>query len=245
MPGSRSSVTSATDSPTTQRARLRLLVPHLRRAVLIGRAIEQKSEQAASLADTLDGVSTGIFLVDARGHIVHVNDNGRAMLSDGTALNSAWGKLGAHDESAEQSLHEVFLASGRGDAAVGTKGTAVPMLARGGERYVAHVLPLTSGARRNAGNAYRAVAAVFVHKAALDQPSPPEAIAKSYRLTPTELRVLLAVVQIGGGPEVAKALGIGEETVKTHVARLYEKTGARRQADLVKLVAGFASPLAD
>ena len=75
-------------------------------------------------------------------------------------------------------------------------------------------------------------------------PSPPEVIAQAYALTPTELRVLLAIVEIGGVPEVADVLGIAETTVKTHLGRLYEKTNTRRQADLVKLVAGFSSPLA-
>jgi DNA-binding CsgD family transcriptional regulator len=56
--------------------------------------------------------------------------------------------------------------------------------------------------------------------------------------------VLLAIVDVGGAPEVADALGIGEATVKFHLKRLFAKTGARRQADLVKLVAGFVSPLA-
>jgi DNA-binding CsgD family transcriptional regulator len=32
--------------------------------------------------------------------------------------------------------------------------------------------------------------------------------------------------------------------VKTHLSRLFEKTGTKRQADLVKLVAAFMSPLA-
>jgi DNA-binding CsgD family transcriptional regulator len=54
----------------------------------------------------------------------------------------------------------------------------------------------------------------------------------------------LAIVEVGGVPEVADALGIADTTVKTHLGRLYEKTGAGRHADLVKLVAGFASPLA-
>ncbi len=74
-------------------------------------------------------------------------------------------------------------------------------------------------------------------------PRLPEIIASTYRLTPTELRVLLAIVEIGGVPEVAEALGIGETTVKTHLGRVYGKTGAGRQADLVKLVAGYSSPL--
>lgn len=74
-------------------------------------------------------------------------------------------------------------------------------------------------------------------------PATPEAIAKAYKLTASELRVLLAIVDVGGVPEVAAALGVAESTIKTHVARLFEKTGTCRQADLVKLVAGFSSLL--
>jgi DNA-binding CsgD family transcriptional regulator len=55
--------------------------------------------------------------------------------------------------------------------------------------------------------------------------------------------VLRAVVEIGGVPEIADALGIGEATVKTHLHRLFAKTGTSRQAELVKLVAGFSNPL--
>ena len=100
-----------------------------------------------------------------------------------------------------------------------------------------------SGARRRVGASYAAVAALFVHKATLDIPSPPQAIAKAYKLTPMELRVLLAIVEIGGVPEVAEAIGVAETTVKTHLGRIYEKTETGRQADLVKVLAGFFNPL--
>ena len=104
-------------------------------------------------------------------------------------------------------------------------------------------MPLTSGQRRRTGAAYTAAAALFVHKAGLETLSPPEIIATAFHLTPTELRVLLAVVEVGGVPEVAEALGVAETTVKTHLARVFEKTATHRQADLVKLVAGFSNPL--
>lgn len=91
--------------------------------------------------------------------------------------------------------------------------------------------------------AITATAALFVHKAALETPSRPEAIAKAFKLTPTELRVLLALVEVGGGPDIAEALGIADGTVKTHLGHLFQKTGVKHQADLVKLVAGFSSPL--
>ena len=144
---------------------------------------------------------------------------------------------------ADQELNQTLALAGGGDAAVGVKGIAVPLTARDGEHYVAHALPLTCGERRRAGASYAALAALFVRKAGLDAPSPPEAIARLYKLTPSELRVLLAVVEVGGVPEVAEALGIGEATVKTHLHRLFAKTETSRQADLVKLVAGFANPL--
>jgi DNA-binding CsgD family transcriptional regulator len=38
-------------------------------------------------------------------------------------------------------------------------------------------------------------------------------------------------------------MGISPSTVKTHLRRLFAKTGTDRQADLVKLVAGYVNPL--
>jgi DNA-binding NarL/FixJ family response regulator len=106
------------------------------------------------------------------------------------------------------------------------------------------VLPLTSGVRRQAGLAFNAVAALFIRKAALAASAAPDVIGRMYKLTPAELRVLLAIVDVGGVPEVAAALGVASTTIKTHLNRLFEKTGVCRQADLVKLVAGFSTPLA-
>jgi DNA-binding CsgD family transcriptional regulator len=69
-------------------------------------------------------------------------------------------------------------------------------------------------------------------------------LARNFDLTPAELRVLLAIVGVGGVPETAVALGVAESTVKTHLQRVFSKTGTGRQADLVKLAAGFSNPLA-
>jgi DNA-binding CsgD family transcriptional regulator len=106
----------------------------------------------------------------------------------------------------------------------------LPLTARDGEHYVAHVLPLD--ARTRPGNDTRGtVAAVFVCKAALETSSSVEVIRRAYQLTRTELRVLLAIVNVGGIPDVATALGVADCTIKTHVRRLFQKTGTGRQAD--------------
>jgi DNA-binding CsgD family transcriptional regulator len=225
------------------RRRMRLVSPHVRRATLVSRLVDRQSAQMAMLADTFDGISAGMFLVDATGRIVHANAAGFAMIGSAGPLRATDDRLAAVDPEANRKLGEIFAASGTGDLAVGTRGIALSLRSPDSDPFVAHVLPLTSGARRKAGARYAAVAAIFVRKAALEEPSPPEVIAKAFRLTPTELRILLAIVEVGGVPEVAEALGIGATTVRFHLRGLFEKTGARRQADLVKLVAGYSNPL--
>ena len=226
------------------RRRMRLVAPHVRRAMLVGSVMDRKTAETAAFADTLDGISTGMFLVDADGRIVHANASGQALLDERSVLRAGGGKVAAIAADADRELTQTLATAGGGDAAVGVKGIAVPLTARTGERYVAHVLPLTSGERRRAGTGYAAAtAALFVRKATLDVRSPPETIARLYKLTPTELRVLLAIVEVGGVPEVAEELGIGEATVKTHLHRLFAKTETTRQAELVKLVAAFSNPL--
>jgi DNA-binding CsgD family transcriptional regulator len=219
--------------------RFSLILPHVRRALLIGNVIETHKVQAAALADTLDGLVSAMFIVDGTGRIVHANASGNLMVSEANVLRAPGGRLHAIDAGADQILLDIFTAAGGGDTALGRKGIAVPITGRDKERYVAHVLPLTSAGRRKAGVSYGAVAAVFVRKATLDLPSPPVVIAQQFRLTQAELRVLFSIVEIGGTAEVAEVLGISEATVKTHLHHVFEKTGSGRQADLVKLVAGY------
>lgn len=227
------------------RRRMRLLAPHIRRAVLIGKAFDLHKAETAALADTLAGLAAGVFLVDANGHIVFANAVAQVMLGEEEILRSVRGALVAPDPHADRALRDVFAATSGDDAAVGTKGIAVPLPHPNGERWLAHVLPLISGMRRQARLVPSATAALFVRKAALDTPSLMEAIAKLYKLTPSELRVLNAVVEVGGVPSIAVALGISEATVKTHLHHVFTKTGTMRQAELVKLVAGHASPFRD
>jgi DNA-binding CsgD family transcriptional regulator len=226
------------------RRRMALIVPHVRRAALVGQAIDLKQVEAATFADMLDGLSAGMFLIAAGGHIVHANAAGRDMISTGAFLRSIHGRLVTCDSQVNDVLRESSGATNNGDAGIGGKGITLVLSTPDGERYVAHVLPLTSGARRGPGNAHTATAAMFLRKAELQSPPAPEVIGETYKLTPAELRVLLSIVEVGGIPEVAVALGVADTTVKTHLGRLFEKTGTRRQADLVKLVAGFSTPLA-
>jgi DNA-binding CsgD family transcriptional regulator/PAS domain-containing protein len=225
------------------RRRMRLITPHVRRAVLIGNVLDFGTAEATAFEDTLNGLAAGVFLVDAGARIVFANASGQALLGEGKILCQKNGVLTAADPRIRKMLPGVIASAGDGDAAVGTNGIAVPLSPHPEQPWLAHILPLTSGARRHAGIEYSAVAAVFVHQASLETPSSMETLSKLYKLTPSELRVLAAVSEVGGVSAVAEVVGIAEATVKTHLQHLFAKTGTNRQTDLVKLAATHASPL--
>jgi len=172
--------------------------------------------------------------------LVHAKCGGHDMLSADGVLSSTGGQLVARDMKSNRTLREV-LADRRKRA--GCKGTALTLTARDGERYVMHGLPLTSAARTSIGMTYRAVAALFVRKVALDSPCG-ELVARALRTDAGRTACAAGYRRRWGRSETALALGVAETTIKTHLHRVFSKTGSSRQADLVKLAAAFSSPLA-
>jgi DNA-binding CsgD family transcriptional regulator len=224
--------------------RMGLLVPHFQRAVVIARTISLQRVEFAAFADVVDALSVAVFLLGRNGLITFANPPAEAMLADGEVLAWDEGMLAAADARAGRLISDALAAVDGAVAVNGSAGVGIGLVGKQGKLYAAHLLPLTSGKRRQAGSAYAAVAALFVRPASANLPPPAEMVARLFRLTPTELRVLEAVVNIGGVRSVASGLGMSEATVKTHLQNLFDKTGVRSQADLIRLVAGFASPLA-
>jgi DNA-binding CsgD family transcriptional regulator len=60
----------------------------------------------------------------------------------------------------------------------------------------------------------------------------PQAVA-SLGISPRELAVLRELAAGRSNKEIARRLEVSPNTVKTHLARLYEKLGARRRTDAV------------
>jgi DNA-binding CsgD family transcriptional regulator/PAS domain-containing protein len=225
------------------RHRMNLLVPHIRRAVLIGKTIDFREAQAAAFEMILDQVSAGIFLLDERGIIVHSNRLGESLLKEGRTLFCSNGRLASRSGKARGLITRFCTSAKSGDRMIGGDAVCVLLRAADEQDCVAHFLPLAAGARRKVGRASGAVAAVFVRKAAPEMTSPLEAAAQNYKLTPRESQVLHGVLEVGGVADVAGALGISEATVKTHLQHLFDKIGVRRKSDLFKVVSAFSGPV--
>ena len=192
-----------------------------------------------ALIETLDHVEAAVLLVGSDGAISFANNRAKRMLNEATLVSVQGGALRAALPEMDKILRDLFASAASGDASIGVRGVAVPLTSSSEDRWFAHVLPLKSGRWQQAGEATHVVAAVFIRRTAPNEPPPLEAIAKLYRLTASEIRVLEAVLRVNGVKAIAETLDVSQATVKTHLQNVFRKTGTKRQSDLVKLVAGI------
>jgi DNA-binding CsgD family transcriptional regulator len=162
------------------------------------------------------------------------------MLAEGGAMRTRNGRLSPADLTAASALSQALEAAGNGMLPAGDNGRGISMAASDGSHFAVHLLPLSGRDRRATPGA---AAAVFVQRATQMATIAPDLVGRAFGLTPAEQRVLAHIVEAGSVAETAERLRVSETTVKTHLHRVFSKTGTARQADLVKLLTGFAGPL--
>jgi DNA-binding CsgD family transcriptional regulator len=218
---------------------LRLLAPHFRRAVTISNLFDMQAIEAKAFRSTLDAVAFGVLIVDEALRVLHANAAAEAMLAVGTPLRTQGRALVLQESSTEAILLDAVTRAARDETTIGQKGIGVPMTGAGGEALVLHVLPLRQGSTRS-GLVTSAAAAIFVAADMRPLRMPIDAIALLYDLTPAEVRVFELVCDGVAPQAIAAQLGIVRSTVKTHLERIFQKTGCHRQAGLIRLAAGFS-----
>jgi DNA-binding CsgD family transcriptional regulator len=221
-------------------SRVQRLFPHVRRAVLIGQVLKLHRRDKDELANVIEGLAAGVFLVTKDGRILRTNKTGDEMLSTGSPVRADGNVLRFPDGAPKRALAEALKAAGGGAAGLGDKGVSIPL--NGGTGFVAHILPLKRDTAQDAFRESDARIAVFIRSANPDQSRALETLAKTYSLTPAESRVARALVEVGSTPMIAEALGVTVATVRTHVRNLYQKTGCGRQSEIVSLLQGLVSP---
>ena len=99
--------------------------------------------------------------------------------------------------------------------------------------------PVRGGAMDRSGIRNLRAAAAMLLICDPDRPAqiPTPWMMEAYGLTLAEVRVALSVASGITISYTARRLKISVNTVKTHLRRVYEKTGTRRQAELSRLMA--------
>jgi DNA-binding CsgD family transcriptional regulator/PAS domain-containing protein len=214
---------------------MRMLAPHLRRAVTISDLIDIKALEAHALSATLNNFQTGVIVVAADGRVLHANDAARRMFDNGGPVRSINGRLTAYEPEASDELARALALACNNEAAIGASGIGIALNGPSGELAVAHVLPLARGDLRTRLMP-TATAAVFVSKSDNPLPTDMSAIGRAFALTPAETHLLEHLAQGATLADVSRVLGISITTAKTHLSHIFSKTGVTRQTDLIALV---------
>ncbi len=220
---------------------VRTIYPHLRRAVMIERVVREHQDRAAEYSAALDSLAAGMFLLTDKAVVVHANAAGEAMLAVGSLLKKVNGRLVLVDEQANRTLREAISAAQEGEVNLGEKGASIPVHGEHGE-FILHMLPLNAARRKSVGSGEGAAHVLFVSRGDPKDAPVIAAFAERFGLTTQETRVLRAVVEAGSVPMAADILGISSSTARTHVTSIFDKTGVRRQADLLRLLMETKSP---
>jgi DNA-binding CsgD family transcriptional regulator len=216
---------------------LRALVPHLQRAVQIHRRLASAQLTSRSLAESMDRLLYGVILLDEGGQVLLANRIARGLLAARDGLTDDRGVLGASNRAESSALGRLVgealeAAAGRG---LGSGGVARVSRRDGRRALSLLVAPFKKEGPDLFGGRHPAVV-VFVSDPDRRFDSPSEMLVRLHGLSPAEAKVAVEVLEGGSLSEIAERLGSTRNTAHTHLKRIFDKTGTRRQSDLVRLL---------
>jgi DNA-binding CsgD family transcriptional regulator len=256
MPPTQCSVFRALDDAKfsdRERERMRVLIPHLSRALgVMFRLRSAECKAAASLA-ALERLGTGVLLLEERGHAIFANRFAQRTLDerDGLTLRSAQVSGGvcrivANDVATQSRIDDAIrecLDERAWVVAHFSRGVAVRRAAN--RRDLA--LQFAPLPRDNEYETDGRHARVIVFLTDPDESSCVTAptLARLYKLTGAEGRLALALGRGDTLTEAAKRSGITIATARTQLAAVFQKTGTTRQAELMRLLVTLGSNRGD
>lgn len=216
---------------------IRLLVPHLQRAIAISRLLDLRQITASSFETILKRLSTPVFVLSAGRQILWSNPAADDLLASTDMLANRTGQLWLAQRAAREAFTKVVSLLNEAEGAV-THGFDVPLHMEDGRLLSLYVIPLD---RALAGSRIQSMA-VMVGPCG-QQRDACDIVGSLFELTPSEQRVLSCIARGATVKATAAHLAIGEATVRTHLLRIFDKTGVHRQPELIALVSSFAIPV--
>jgi DNA-binding CsgD family transcriptional regulator len=224
--------------------RLGRLAPHLSRAVQLSLDMARHRDGAATQNTLLGALPTAALLLGRNGLLLEANEPAEAMLreSDGLTIDSDRQLHALHAEDERRLRHAIAAARGKAIDEERRLREGVRVARPSGRPpYLVIATPLPPSSfllREMAGEAARTLVQIIDPTAAPRRAS--RMLRQGFGLTAAEARVAVLIATGLGAPQVAMALGVTVNTVRTHVARCFEKTGVRSQVVLARLISAMA-----
>jgi DNA-binding CsgD family transcriptional regulator len=207
-----------------EKEKIRLIAPHVRRALTISNLIGEQAAAGNRLMQLIDSLAAPIVIASPTGAIEQMNVAARRLIEARHLVSAERGVLRSVSSTAREALRSALMNGTH-------RMTTVALDAINGPGLIVTILPLTG----NSGGAE--TVAIFFHADGETTTLPGEAFAKLYKLTGTELRIAMLLVEGANVIEIAERLGSSVETVRWHVKNLRVKTGSARTSDLIRCAA--------
>jgi DNA-binding CsgD family transcriptional regulator len=235
-------VRSLKSDPFTQEhvSFIQRLGPHIRRAIGLNRHLAGMQDRHSSLEIALDSMETAVLVLDGTGAISNCNTAGAKLLEKGDGLKVSRGRLCADDQSAQDRLAGYLR---KALTPKGARGGSVLVPRRCSTRpLLIKIMPI---AQRNEFwlNSTHPCAILFVADPDAAAGAAVDEVVAAYGLTPSEGRLLSALVEGRSLKEAAETLKIARATSRNRLARIMTKTDTHRQGELIQLILRSSVPI--
>jgi DNA-binding CsgD family transcriptional regulator len=210
-----------------------LLLPHLQRALQLRERLGQMDIQQQAMFQAMETISLGVLLAAEDGRVLFANHAGEEILRHAFGLREHGGRLQATYPGANAELQNHIRSAARASLGRSSDAGGLLRLPRAGHNPLSlSIYPFMAPHLSNGGT----VPAALVFVSAPEQQVTPsrDALAQMYRLTGAEARLFEALLVGERLQDYAERSSLSLQTVKTQLARLFDKTGHARQTDLVR-----------
>jgi DNA-binding CsgD family transcriptional regulator len=233
------------EAPFSARDRemLALITPHLRQAIAIYARLNHMTSERDIYAGAVDQLSVATIILDEKGRVLNTNSLATALLkqADGLSLRGKNLHIEGHTTNRELqgALASVIRAQQAGETSV-VKALRVP---RPGGRaalgLVVRPVPVSEWSEGQAGPS----AAVFISDPDQRESASQHTLGELFSLTPAEARVAILLARGLSLAEVSEAQNISPHTARAQLKSIFAKTGASRQAELVRMIISSVASL--
>lgn len=212
---------------------LERLLPHLKRAIIIRERLRAAEVKWATNRAALDRLTTAVFVISGAGAVLMMNEAARQIIRFGDALVVRHGRLGAKKPAEENRLLGLIREATDAATIHCAGGGPVGLSRDCGGLYVGLVAPLSANHTITGGES---VAVLLVSGPTASPRMLSQAMIHLYHFSQAEARLAVLLAQGRTLQDAARERKVGIETIRSQLRSMLEKSGTRRQTDLVKLL---------
>ena len=222
------------------------LVPHFGRAMAVHHRLRQAEMRVDLATGAFDRVAVGVVLLDVGGAPILANREAEriAARQDGFVLSDR--NLTAERPRDSLRLRKVISQVGRyasPDEPAGRVSGGAVRISRSSGRSDYHVVVMPLPRRCQPRDGSGAVAVLFITDPEKNQSPVGFLFGDLYGLTDAEARLVHLLLEGRGLTAAAEQLGLSRNTVHSQLASVFQKTGTRRQGELLSLLLGGVAPV--